>query len=94
MNTDDSNNTREASSLQGVDRATGLRVYSIEGHGNYGGGIVIAAATSPEEAARMGNGKSSNIWNVQFKAADAVELLTVSPVVSVPTVIAHYEMGE
>lgn len=71
-----------------------LRVYRIVGGGNFGGGMVIVAATSPEEAATMGNALSSDIWNVEYDAADAVELTTVQPLVESPTVIAHFETGE
>lgn len=68
-----------------------MKIFKIEGYGNYAGGVILVAANSAEQAAEMGNGLSGTTWNVTFKAKDAVE---VSGVYTEPTVILHYETGE
>ena len=68
-----------------------MRIFKIEGDGNYAGGVVLVAANSAEEAAEMGNKLSSAMWGVKYEAMDAVE---VSGVYTEPTVILHYETGE
>ncbi len=68
-----------------------MKIFKIEGDGDFAGGVVLVAANSAEQAAEMGNKLSSATWGVLYEAKDAVE---VSGVYTEPTVILHYEMGE
>ena len=73
-----------------------LNIYKIEGQGHYGGGVVLVAANTPEEAADIGNKLSSNIWNVRYEPSKAVQVnnINYSGAGNEAQVILHYEMGE
>ncbi len=73
-----------------------LNIYKIEGHGNYGGGVVLIAANTPEEAAYVGNKLSSDTWNVTYDPSKAKQVnnINYSGAGNEAQVILHYEMGE
>ena len=96
MTTDDVNNTQEASSPQGVDRATGttLRCWRCEGRGSYCGGMAVVVAETKEDAVALANAIETYAWSIRYAVAEVVELTNIVPTGAVPVVVAHYEMGE
>jgi len=71
-----------------------MKLYKIEGHGKYAGGVVLVAAYDAEQAANLGNRGSGPIWRVVFKPEDAIEMHKLKYTGRSPQVILHYETGE
>ncbi len=73
-----------------------LTIYKIEGQGRYGGGVVLVAANTQEEAAEIGNEMSGNVWGVRYEPTNAVQVSSInySGAGNEAQVLLHYEMGE
>ncbi len=73
-----------------------LHIHKVVGQGHYGGGAVLVAANTPEEAAVIGNRLSSDIWNVVYNSSKAEQInnINYSGAGNEAQVILHYEMGE
>lgn len=71
-----------------------MKVFKIEGFGDYAGGVVLIVAESAEQAARLGNQESNTTWNVEYDPKDAVEVQGIKHDAKEPTIILHYETGE
>lgn len=73
-----------------------LKIYKIEGLGNYSGGIVVVAANSEDEAADLANKNAVYPWNVTYNAKDAIEISNVCYAGdgNEATLIINYAMGE
>lgn len=70
-----------------------LSVYSVIGDGQYGGGMAIVAASTPEEARSVAGTIRDDMWLTDYLNARQTNAL---PLIfdGEPCVIAHYETGE
>ncbi len=71
-----------------------MRIFKIEGQGNYAGGVFLVAAESAEQAADLGNELVDTLWCIKYKAEDAEEMKDLKYAKKGPAVILHYESGE
>jgi len=73
-----------------------LKIYKIEGNGNYSGGIVVVAANSAGEAASFANKNTVYPWNISYEAKNAVEINNIGYTGGgdEATLIINYAMGE
>jgi hypothetical protein len=70
-----------------------MKIWKVEGSGNYASGLAIVSAKNPERAAKLAQGKSD--WpGMKYEACDASEVSSLVPVEDREGVLVIFETGE